>query len=244
MILSKNKYLFAGALLATLFIGSTASQAMGLRSMVALPVETGGGVARLIYSRFFDTGVGVLTTATAYGLGPRQTLFLGIPWRLSPEGGNRQGDLSALYRHTVWQDDRSGGTSRFALLGGVVIATDSDRSNAIQAGFVYTYFQGRNEIDIDTVYVAGTGGRLDAGRYDVSWQYRLSPAIRPDWGIPAELNTVLEANGRWLEGGSITHQITAGLQWIHPKLVIEGGLVQDLNNRKETSLVLSTRFHY
>jgi hypothetical protein len=63
----------------------------------------------------------------------------------------------------------------------------------------------------------GLSERKDRGRYDVSWQYRLAPAKRPDWGIASEINSVLEINGRWQENNSPTHQLTAGEQWLTQK---------------------------
>jgi len=166
------------------------------------------------------------------------------PYRLTPTGGNRQGDVSALYRHIVWQQDSFSGTDRLGLLGGAIVPTVSNRDAAVQAGFVFTHFKNRHEIDVDGLYQSGQGSRADSGRYDLSWQYRLSPSDRLDWGISQELNSVLELNGRWNEGNNITHQLTLGLQWIHPKLVIEGGVTKDLNNTNEVRYILSTRFHF
>jgi len=166
------------------------------------------------------------------------------PYRLTPTGGNRQGDVSALYRHIVWQQDSFSGTDRLGLPGGAIVPTVSNRDAAVQAGFVFTHFKNRHEIDVDGLYQSGQGSRADSGRYDLSWQYRLSPSDRLDWGISQELNSVLELNGRWNEGNNITHQLTLGLQWIHPKLVIEGGVTKDLNNTNEVRYILSTRFHF
>lgn len=94
------------------------------------------------------------------------------------------------------------------------------------------------------MYQLGIDNRLDSGRYDLSWQYRLFPVDRPNWGFASELNTVVELNGRWAEDNTVTHQLTLGLQWIHQKVVIEGGMVNDLNNANETRFILSTRFHF
>lgn len=217
---------------------------MGLRSFVALPVEKEGAVVRFAYEHSHDVDTDVLSANVAYGLSANQTLLLGLPYRLSPGGTDQQGDLSILYRHILWQQDRQSGTSRFGLLGGAIIPTESDRDGAVQAGFVFTHFQDRNEIDVDALYQAGIEDRPASGRYDVSWQYRLSPTNRPDWGIPPELNSVLELNGRWQENGRTVHQITAGLQWVHQQWVIEGGIVQDLNATKDWHYLLSTRFHF
>ena len=217
---------------------------MGLRSFVALPVEKDGAVIRLTYEHAKDADTDSLNTSAAYGFSAKQTLLLGIPYRLSPAGGNRQGDVSTLYRHIIWQEDSAAGTDRLGLLGGVIVPTESDRDAAVQAGFVYTHYKKKHEIDIDALYQAGLENRTDTGRYDISWQYRLSPDQRPDWGLSQEINSVLELNGRWEEGNNITHQFTAGLQWIHQKMVIEGGIAKDLNNTNETRYLLSTRFHF
>ena len=108
-------------------------------------------------------------------------------------------------------------TTGLVFLGGVIISTDDDCNGAGQAGFVFTHFKNRNEIDIDALYQAGSNNRSDSGRYDISWQYRLSPTERSDWGITQELNSVLELNGRWNEGNNTTHQVTVDLQRTHQK---------------------------
>lgn len=217
---------------------------MGLRSFVALPVEKGGAVVRFVYQHSNDVDIDVLSANVAYGLSANQTLLLGLPYRLSPGGTDQQGDLSILYRHILWQQDRQSGTSRLGLLGGAIIPTEIGRDEAFQAGFVFTHFQDRNEFDVDALYQAGFEDRPVSGRYDVSWQYRLSPTNRPDWGMPPELCGVLELNGRWQENDGILHQITAGLQRVYPQWVIEGGIVQDLDGKKDRHYLLSTRFHF
>ncbi len=218
--------------------------AMGLRSFVALPIEKGGAVARLQVTHNDDTDTTVGITNFAYGLSHRQTVLLGLPYRLNPAGNQRLGDISALYRQIVWQDDRHEGTSRLGLLGGAVIPGDSDRDAAIQAGFVATFYQGRVEWDIDALYQVGLDQRADSGRYDLSRQYRLTPAQYPDWGISSEWDLATELNGRWTEGNEVVHQATLGLQWIHQTWVLEGGIAQDLNGPDETRYLLSTRFHF
>jgi len=218
--------------------------AMGLRSFVALPVEKESAVIRLAFEHQKDTDTNTLTTSAAYGISNKQALLLGIPYRLAPSNGNRQGDLSALYRHIIWQEDSFSGTNRLGLLGGVIIPTDDDRDGAAQAGFVFTHFKNRHEIDIDALYRAGSNKRSDSGLYDISWQYRLSPSEHPDWGINPELNSVLELNGRWTEGNKTTHQITVGLQRIYQKWVIEGGVAKDVINENDLRYILSMRFHF
>ena len=217
---------------------------MGLRSFVALPVEKEGTVIRLAFEHAKDADTNTLTTSAAYGISNKQTLLLGMPYQLSPAGGNRQGDLSVLYRHIVWQEDSLSGTNRLGFLGGAIIPTDDDRDGAAQAGFVFTHFKNRHEIDIDALFQAGSNNRPDSGLYDISWQYRLSPTERSDWGINPELNSVLELNGRWTEGNKTIHQVTVGLQRIHQKWVIEGGVAKDIISEKELRYILSIRFHF
>lgn len=217
---------------------------MGLRSFVALPVEKEGAVIRLAVEHTQDADTNIFTTRIAYGFSAKQALLFSLPYRLSPAGNNRQGDVSALYRHILWQEDSQSGTDRFALLGGGIIPTENDRDAAAQAGFVFTHFKNRHEIDIDILYQVGIDQRPDSGLYDLSWQYRISPDERPDWEITKELYSVVELNGRWSEASNTTHQLTAGLQWVHQKWVIEGGISRDINNEKELRYLLSTRFHF
>lgn len=218
--------------------------AMGLRSFVALPLEKGGVVLRLFDEQNLSENVNVLTTSLAYGISRKQTLFFGLPYRVSPSGSDRTGDLSVLYRHTVWQVDDTAGTSRLALLGGGVVPTDSDRDGRLQVGAVATFYRRRHEWDMNVLWVQGLGNAPNAARYDISWQYRLTPASYPEWGVGSEWDGVLELNGRWVEGNTFVHQVTAGLQWIHLRWVLEGGIVQDLNGPQDTRLILSTRIHF
>lgn len=225
-------------------IAPTLVHAMGLRSFVALPLEKDGVVLRLFAERNTDQDVDTLTTELAYGLSGNQTLFFGLPYRLSPAGSDRTEDLSALYRHIIWQVDDDVGTSRLGLLGGAILPTESSRDGQLQVGAVATFFRRRYEWDLDLLYQKGLDQAPDSGRYDISWQYRLSPAVYPAWGIGSEWDGVLELNGRWLEGNETIHQFTAGLQWISRRWVLEGGMVKDLNGPEDTRLVLSTRIHF
>ncbi len=218
--------------------------AMGLRSFVALPVEQGGTVARFQLERNNKTDVDTAIINLAWGLSNRQTLLFGLPYRLNPAGDNQLGDLAVLYRHIVRQDDHDQGTLRTGLLGGAVFPGSSHRDAALQAGFVTTHYRGRHEWDIDALYQAGLDQRPDAARYDISHQYRLTPAQYPEWGIGSEWDLVTELNGRWQEGNETVHQATLGVQWIQQKWVLEGGVTRDLNGPQATRLLLSTRFHF
>jgi len=220
------------------------AQAMGLRSFVALPVDKGGKVVRLQYQRNMDTNTDVLATNAAIGLSGKQTLLFGLPYRLSPAGKDRTGDLSTLYRNIVWQEDTVAGTRRLGLLGGVVIPTEGDRDARLQAGAVATFYKNRTEWDIDALWIQGLNDATNRARYDIAWQYRLSPAVYPDWGIGQEWALDLELGGRWEEGNSMAHQATVGLQSIHRQWVFEAGMAQDLNGPDNTRLIFSTRFHF
>lgn len=218
--------------------------AMGLRSLVALPVDKDGSVFRFSLQSAREAEVDSFNANAAYGISAEQTLLLGLPYRLEPAGGDRTGDLSILYRHIVLREDYLEGTDRLGLLLGALLPSQSEDDPATQAGLVFTRFKNRNEFDADLVYAFANGDRPDSARYDLSWQYRLSPARRPAWGLVPELNTVLELNGRWQQEDDVVHQVTAGLQWIHPRLVLEGGVVRDISNGDETLILLSTRLHF
>jgi hypothetical protein len=239
------KRYFSCGLALVAIVGSAAqpARAMGLRSFVALPVEKGGEVVRLQIERNESADRNIAAASLAHGLSGTQTLLLAVPYRLSPGGRDRWGDLSALYRHIVWQVDGANRTSRLGLLGGAVVPTDGDRDLALQAGAVATFYRGRYEWDLDVLYLRGQGARPDAGRYDVSWQYRLTPAEYPDWGLVPEWNMVIELGGRYTQGESTTHQITGGVQWIHRRWVLEGGITQDLSGPRDRSALLSFRWH-
>jgi len=200
-------------------------------------------VLRAMVEHNYDADISYSAFSAAYGIGPRQTLFLGIPYRLSSGEGDRLGDVSAIYRHILRQSDTDSGTERFGLLGGAIMPTDSDRDGAVQVGAVFTRFHGRNELDLDILYQQGLGNRNNTARYDVSWQYRVSPNQYPEWGIPTEWYLVTELGGRWRDGHNTVHQFTLGLQRVTRRWVIEGGVIQDLNNPNHTRFLVSVRFH-
>ncbi len=228
-----------------LLLAAGQAPAMGLRSLVALPVEQGGNVVRSQWVRNTDTGVEQLSLGLAHGLSGHQTLLLGLPYRLSPGGPDRTGDVSLLYRHTVWQQDRLGGTRRLALLGGALVPTHGGGDPRLQAGVVATFFGRRSETDLDLVWQDGRGNSPTRVRYDLAWQYRLSPASHSGWSEDAsEWDIDLELGGRHAGGAGTTHQATVGLQWIHSSWVLEGGLVKDLNQQKQRQVLMSVRIHF
>jgi hypothetical protein len=217
---------------------------MGLRSFVALPVDKGGTVLRAVVEHNADTDTSVSEVSAAHGISHLQTLLFGLPYRLSSGTGDRLGDVSALYRHIVLQSDQDAGTDRLGLLGGMTIPTNSGRDEAIQLGAVFTHYRGRDEIDFDVLYQQGLGHRDNTSRYDLSWQHRVSPPAYPEWGIPREWWIVTELGGRWREGKSTVHQLTVGLQWVANRWVLEGGVIQDLDDSNHTRFLFSVRFHW
>lgn len=231
--------------LLVLFITPSLATAMGLRSFVALPIEKGGKVIRLQLQSNRETHTDTFVSNLAWGIDHQQTLLMGAPYRLSPSGDNQLGDVSLLYRYIAWQDDQREGSQRLGLLGGFILPTHNESDAAWQAGAVYSKYAGRHEWDIDALYQAGTGSRADSARYDISYQYRLSPAVYPDWGAPdAEWDGVVELNTRWQENTGTMHQVTLGLQRITQQWVLETGFVKGINKRHEAELLFSIRFHY
>lgn len=235
-----TKRLSAIAILLTLSYGVNA---MGLRSFVALPVEKGGTVYRGMLEHTVDTDANVFTVNMAYGISHTQTFLMGAPYHFSQDDGDHLGDAGLLYRHIVHQVDRNTGTQRIGLLAGGIIPTNNDRDGAYQAGGVYTFFKDRHEIDADVLYQQGLNSRLNVARYDLSWQYRLSPTEYPNWGIPNEWYSVSELGGRWQENNNTVYQFTFGLQRVFKRWVVEGGVIQDLNAQHNTGFLFSVRFH-
>lgn len=219
---------------------------MGLRSFVALPVNKGGTVARLVLNEIPQTNNDRLIANLAYGLDNKQAFFLGVPYRIADAKGDRLGDVSLLYRNLVWQDIESPiQSSRFGILLGGVVPTDSDRDPRISAGLVYTYVNDKHEIDADILWQQGLEDAPNALRYDLSYQYRIFPVEYPEWGLSTLVNGVLEFAGRGVEGNTVVQQLTGGLQWVvTPRWVLEGGVTQDLNGPHDTNYIFSTRFHF
>ena len=237
---TNNTCMCVGLVLTTI---QSLAYGMGMRSLVALPVEKNGVVVRAIAEHNTQTNSNNLTANVAFGIKHTQTVLMALPYRLSSGDGDHLGDAGMLYRQIVSQVDTHVGTQRVGLLGGVIIPTNSERDSALQAGAVYTLFRGRNEIDIDALYQQGLNERDNAARYDISWQHRISPSEYPQWGITKEWSVVTELGGRWKQGNRTIHQFTLGLQWVSKRWVIEGGAVQDLNTPHQTSLLFSVRFH-
>jgi len=222
---------------------SSSSMAMGIRTFVALPLEQGGVVYRVVDEENLNNNHNILTGEFAYGIAGNQTLLLGYPYRLSPSGANRSGDVSVLYRYTVWQEDFADGTYRFAPLVGGLIPTNGASDGGVQGGAVATFYQGRHELDVDGLWGQGFGQSPNVARYDIAYQYRLMPAQYPESGLTSQWNIDVEYNGRYKQGTHLIHQTTLGLQWVHPSWVLEGGVIQDINHPHDTQFIVSMRFH-
>ena len=218
---------------------------MGLRSFVALPINKGGVVTRLVLDEAPTTNDDRLIANLAYGVDSIQTVFLTLPYRLSSGSTNRLGDVELLYRYNFWQDIDSIDSSRVGILVGGVVPTDRDRDPRASIGLVATRIDDRHEWDADFLWQQGIDEALNTLRYDLSWQYRIYPYEYPEWGLSSVVNTVIEFAGRGVEGETVVQQFTAGFQWIvTPRWVVEGGLTQDLNGPHNTSYIFSTRFHF
>jgi len=83
--------------------------ALPLRSFVALPVAQGDAIFRFIAmhnEKSKQQNTDVLAVEAAYGISSKHMVMLGMPYRLSPSGANQTGDVSALYRYTIFQKDQ------------------------------------------------------------------------------------------------------------------------------------------
>ncbi len=221
-----------------------AAHAGGLRSLVALPLEPGGIVTRLQVMGSSSPDNILVSGTLLYGLTTRQTLIFNVPYRDLERGNDGFGYVTGLYRGTVYQHDEPNATRRIAVIGGLRVPTDSNLDPQIAAGLVATVYKQRSEWDFDLVWMEGLGRSGNNARYDVSWQYRLTPSEYPEWGIPTEWQSVVELGGRYAEGSEMVHQLTVGALWVHPSWVLEAGVIQDLNGPDVTSFLLGIRKHF
>lgn len=226
-------------------VGSV-SYALGLRSFVALPVGDGDLIMRFQNIYNFDDDVNTNPVSFAYGVTKDAALFVTVPYVSKlPDSDppSRITNIPALLRLIAVQKDTDYTTFRVGLLGGGLIPVDSDSDGGGRFGAVSTLYFGRSEIDLDGLYTVGFGRNLNTAQYDLSWQYRIFPKVFDEWELGYSINTVLEANGRWRETNTVVHQVTAGLQFVYPRWVFEGGVTQDYNAEYKTALTLSIRVH-
>ena len=126
-----------------------AARAGGLRSLVALPLEPGGVVTRLQVVGSFSPDNMLVTGTVLYGLTPRQTLIIGVPYRKLELGDDGFGYVTGFYRGTVYQHDRPNATRRIAVIGGIRVPTDSDLDPQIAAMRARATMEQNNLVGID-----------------------------------------------------------------------------------------------
>ncbi len=229
------------------------SYGLALRSFIVVPIEKNGFIWRLIGLGQNKHLPDALVNEFAYGISAKSTLFLTYPIAFPENSDTRSGNINLLWRQTVWQRDASESTFRLGILAGGRIPTSANTASLTygniipgrgggKIGLVGLIFHQRHQIDMDAVWTEGTNNSNDA-RYDVSWQYRIYPAVYPEWELGSQINTVLEYNGRWMNSQQLIHQVTAGLQWVSPHVVLEFGVTQDINGIHATRYLGAVRFH-
>jgi hypothetical protein len=212
----------AGAFLVTLL--SMPAQATGVRSFVALPVEDGGVVVRALGGFQDDRALTTLGLSGAYGITAKDTLLVGLPLRSLAAGPDMHGPTSVLYRRTLWQRDAPEGTSRFASLVGLTVPVEGGQASQIQVGGVYTYYRDRTQWDVDAIWRPERSGMPASGRYDIAWDFRLSPAEYPDWAPVGEWHLIAELNGRYVEGIGTDNRLLAAGRYTRRSWLLEFGV--------------------
>lgn len=211
-----------GALLIVLL--SLPVHATGVRSFVALPVEDDGRVVRALAEYEDDQALSTLGLSAAYGITASDTLLFGLPLRLLPGGPDMQGPFSVLYRRTLWRRDVPEGTSRFASLIGLTVPIDGGSAAQFQVGGVYTFYRGRTQWDIDALWRPARSETPATGRFDIAWDYRLSPAEYPEWEPVGEWHLIVELTGRYAEGTRTRHRLLAAGRYTRRSWLIEFGV--------------------
>ncbi len=217
--------------------------ALAIRSFVAMPIEQGGIVFRAQDFINTKTDMNNVVGDIGYGIANKHAIFLRYPEMINAVSGMPTQDVSLLYRYTFLQKDNTNTTFRIALLSGGFVPTNSGSDGGLKGGFVTSYFKGRNEFDGDVLYDGAFGSAKNYGNYDLSWQYRIYPAKYSEWGLGSSVNTVLEYTGQWMEKANMAHQATLGLQWVMPQLILEGGLIKDLNQSYANIVFIGLRVH-
>jgi hypothetical protein len=253
---------------------SRTTLAAGINTSLALTPPEGGSIFRLQYSYLEANGHGAIrqvnsssVTATyVYGVKQNLALFFTIPYvnkqvdKFAPQLGRFEeahdgfGDLTFLLKYRFWQKDpRPQETLRWAGLGGLNIRSgDSDFSSDSYdpiVGTVFTWQRDRGWFDADLLYQFNTGGgkdRHDALRYDLSYSYRLFPAVYERDNV-YELDAVAELNARYMTSGSHQVFLSPGLQFITKRWILETSVqlpvIQDLNG-PETDYRFIVGFRY
>lgn len=263
--------------------------AVGINTIVDLPVSKGLLVYRTQLRWLRATGdptqadrdINVLAIPNIflYGVTEKLAVFGILPYIFrnveftNPEGkrvdkdDNGIGDARILGRYSFYEKDYVGGTTRFALLGGIKLPIGDDDLEPITTDSIDFSLGGvssvvwdfaRHEVDVDILYNINTeaGGfeKGDTLNYDLAYALRVYPWTLPEVGFPNFLNLVVEANGTFSrkserkgktidDSGGNTIFLSPGLQFITKNMVFEASIqlpiIQDLNgNQVETDFVL------
>jgi Putative MetA-pathway of phenol degradation len=219
---------------------TTHTYAGPINTDVAFTPYKGGSILRLQWRYEEADGrgavqhknVSVSRAAWIYGVNPNLALIVNVPYvsarvdRFAPKLGRfevkRDGlaDITALLKLRIWQEDIGPlQTRRAAILAGMNVRSgDSDFSSDSydpMLGAVYSYREDRNVFDADILYqlnTAGGEGRHDVIRYDVSYSYRVFPAVFEE-DMLEELQLVAELNGSYTTSGDHEVFIAPGLQY-------------------------------
>lgn len=134
-------------------------------------------------------------------------------------------DIDIMFKYRAYMDNTGGvDTTRFAILGGMTVASGDDRDFSSQSvnprlGAVFTKVWGRHGFNQDLIYTFNTGGTAgrneggdgpdDALAFNTAYLYRIFPSAYTSessgaWYVTAEVNGLYETNGdtelRWAPG--------------------------------------------
>jgi hypothetical protein len=202
--------------------------ATGVRSFIALPVEQGGQVLRVLAERDDGRDLSSFNLNAAYGITSGDTLLFGLPLRWVDGGQGRDGPVSLLYRRTLWRRDQPSGTTRFASLIGVAIPVEGGGSSQVPIGAVFTHYRGRTQWDVDALWLPARGASAARGRYDIAWDYRIAPAVYPDWGQVGEWHLIAELSGRYQAGVGTRNRLLAAGRYVRRAWLLEFGVDREV----------------
>ncbi len=248
----------------------------GINTDVALTPPRGGSIFRLQYSYAEAGAAGAVRHVSrsgvrgtyVYGLRDDLAFFLTVPYanrqvdvvrpRLGriEEAHDGVADLTVLAKYRFWKrDTRPNETLRWAALVGLNVRSGdfpftSDSYDPI-VGTVFTWQRDRGWFDADLVYQFNTGGGAaahDVLRYDLSYSYRLWPAVYPPEDV-WEIDAVAELNGRYVTDGSHEVFLSPGLQLITERWILEVSVqlpvIQELDGPEtEYRVVMGLRFQW
>lgn len=211
------------------------------------------------------------TTMLDYGLTGTQSLSLRLPTIFRRINGDARhgrfhedgvGDLTAIWKHRVWQHDTGPiETRRLSVFAGAEFPTGNEdlTSGSVDPiiGVVYTQVQGRHGFNADLSWkfttgsadsVAGVGESLaDLLRVNTSYLYRLAPS-EYGAGTQASWYGVVELNGSYETNGDVEVVLSPGLLYEARTWAGEIGvqipLFRDVDHRleHEWAFIVGVRF--